>query len=118
MNLEDILLLGLKSRVTAISKATGQQLWSTTLPSGMGANFVTLLSDNSHVFAYVKGNLHCLDLETGRILWSNDLPGFGYGLASLCFANGQSAPDLAAIQAMMDSEAASAAAANSATAGT
>ena len=34
-------------------------------------------------------------------LWSNELPGLGYGLATLCLPNGGSAPDAATGKAMM-----------------
>ena len=113
MNAQNILLLGLKSRVTAISRKDGQQIWSTELPVKLGGEFVTLLCDGAKVFAYSSGQLHCLDLGTGRILWSNKLPGFGYGLATLCLPDGSSAPDMAAVKMIMDSEAAAAMAANS-----
>jgi PQQ-like domain len=115
MNSKDILLLGLKSRVTAISKTNGQQMWSTEIPVRLGGEFVTLLCDGSKVFAYSSGRLHCLELATGSILWSNKLPGLGYGLATLCLSHGDSAPNTAAVQIMMDSESASLMALNAST---
>jgi hypothetical protein len=54
--------------------------------------------DSSKVFAHTEGKLHCLDLADGRILWSNDLRGYGYGIASLGFPGGPTAPDPAAVQ--------------------
>jgi outer membrane protein assembly factor BamB len=99
MNSDNILLLGLKNTVTAISKDDGQILWKTELPTThSGDEFVTVLSDGRFVFAHTEGKLHCLDLANGQILWSNDLKGYGYGIASLCFPGGPSAPDVAAIQ--------------------
>ena len=56
MNAKDILLLGLKSRVTAISRKDGQRIWSTELPVKLGGEFVTLI-DGSKVFAYSSGQL-------------------------------------------------------------
>jgi hypothetical protein len=100
MNLDNLLLLGLKRTVTAISKHDGKPLWATKLPKGMGVDFVTVLSDGQRVFAHTDGQLHCLDLTNGRILWSNELPGYGYGLASLCFPGGATAPDATAVQNM------------------
>lgn len=44
MNAKDILLLGLKSRVTAISRKDGQQIWSTELPVKLLP--VTLLAES------------------------------------------------------------------------
>jgi hypothetical protein len=99
MSSNDILLLGLKQSVTAISKLNGQSLWKTALPGGLtGDDFVTVLSDGQRVYAHTEGKLHCLDLADGRVLWSNELRGYGYGIASLCFPGGPGAPDPAAVQ--------------------
>lgn len=85
----------------ALSKLNGQIHWSAELPSGMGTGFVTVLSDGSHVFAHTHGQLHCLDFATGRVLWSNQLAGCGYGIASLGLANGAFAPDPAMMQTIL-----------------
>ena len=99
MNTDQIVLLGLKYSVTAFSKADGHVLWRTDLPVTLsGSDFVTVLSDGDYVFAHTEGRLHCLELATGRILWSNGLSGYGYGIASLCFPNGMAAPDPATMQ--------------------
>lgn len=105
MNTEDILLLGLKARVTAISRTTGKQIWSTALPGGMGHDFVTILNDGERIFAHSKGQLHALDLASGQILWSNELSGYGYGLASLAFPGGPSAPDPQAVLHLLHQQA-------------
>ena len=114
MNVSDILLLGLKKRVAAISKLDGRELWSTTLSGAMGNGFVTVLCDGSNVFAYTGGHLHCLDILSGQILWHSDLPGYGYGMATLALADGRSAPDPAAVQTMLDQAAASSGSASTA----
>jgi outer membrane protein assembly factor BamB len=102
MNSDNILLLGLNASVTAISTHDGQTLWKTQLPTTLsGDDFVTVLSDDRFVFAHTEGRLHCLDLANGQLLWSNELKGYGYGIASLCFPGGSSAPDIAAIQAQV-----------------
>jgi outer membrane protein assembly factor BamB len=98
MNPDDVLLLGLKASVTAVSKADGKKLWKTQLPGGMGDGFVTLLSDGTRIFAHSQGRLHCLDAESGKILWSNGLPGYGFGLASLAFPRNASSPATAAVR--------------------
>ena len=98
MNSDNILLLGLKRTVVAISKHDGGTIWATKLPGGVGVDFVTVLSDGAQVFAHTDGKLHCLDLANGQLLWSNELKGYGYGIASLCFPGGASAPDAAAVQ--------------------
>src|SRR4051794_17934678 len=99
MKPDDLLFLGVKSRVLAISRRDGVTVWSAQLPCGIGqAMFVTLLFDGSHLFAHTHGQLHCLDWASGRVLWTNDLPGCGYGIASLCVAGGVFAPDAATAQ--------------------
>jgi hypothetical protein len=99
MNSDNILLLGLKNSVTALSKPDGQVLWKTELPTTFsGDDFVTMLADDSLVFAHTEGQLHCLDLANGQLLWSNELKGYGYGIACLCFPGGPSAPDVSSIQ--------------------
>jgi outer membrane protein assembly factor BamB len=98
MNHDDILLLGLKQSVTAISKREGRTLWKTELPGSVaGDSFVTVLADDLFVFAHTEGRLHCLDLANGQILWSNELPGYGFGIASLCFPGGAAAPGPGAV---------------------
>jgi len=100
MNLNDILLLGLKGKVTAVSKIDGSILWCTELKGGVFSSgaFVTLISDGKYVFAYSAGQLHCLDLATGQNQWTNELPGYGYGLGSLCLPGQGSAPDVATLK--------------------
>ncbi len=104
MNQSDILLLGLKNKVAAISKSDGREIWRTELRGGRfgsSGNFITMICDDLYVFAYASGHLHCLDLSSGRLLWTSDLPGYGYGLASLCVPGCGSAPDLAVIKHLM-----------------
>jgi outer membrane protein assembly factor BamB len=93
---DDIIFLGLKSKVAALSKRDGRILWSTQLPGGMGGGFVTVNSDGKCVYAYTNGKIHCLDISSGRILWTNELAGFGYGIASICIPGFPTAPDAAA----------------------
>jgi len=110
MNPADLLLLATKNHAVALHKDTGEILWKTKLPGGFGGEFVTLLADDQLVFAHARGFVSCLELATGKLLWTNELKGLGYGLASLAFPGGASAPDAASLQAL----AAQRAAANSA----
>ena len=84
MNAEDIFLLATKCTVIAFYRETGARLWETPLKSGWtSTDFVSLVSDTRKVFAYTKGEVFCLDLFTGNLLWSDGLSGMGYGIASL-----------------------------------
>jgi len=88
MKTDDIILLGLKNSVTAISRSTGERIWCTSLKGpSLGVNgheYVSLATDQTRVFAHSAGYLHCLDLKTGQLLWTNELKGYGFGLANLC----------------------------------
>jgi len=89
MNANDFVFVGLKNCVTAIGKSDGQILWSTNLPGGLGtSSFVTVSCDDRRVFACANGQIHCLDLFSGQVLWTNGLAGMGYGIASLCVPGG------------------------------
>lgn len=102
MNPDEVLLLGVKARVLAISKRDGRTLWCKKLPTGMTVGFVTLLADRKHVYAHTNGEVHCLSLSDGALLWSNELPGCRYGIASLAFPGGASAPDTGAMQTILN----------------
>jgi outer membrane protein assembly factor BamB len=102
MNPADLLLLATKNQVVALHKDTGQILWKTKLNSGWGGEFVTLVADEDLVFAHARGSVSCLELATGKLLWTNELKGLGYGLATLAFPGGASAPDAATMRAIAD----------------
>ncbi len=96
MNANDFVLVGLKHRVTALGKSDGQIVWTTELPGGLGTGFVSVTCDDRRVFACANGQIYCLDLFSGQILWSNGLEGHGYGIASLCLHDGPAASTAAA----------------------
>jgi outer membrane protein assembly factor BamB len=100
MEPQEIILIGIKHSVSAVSKADGHALWTTKLPGGLGGDFVTVASDGERVFAHSSGQLFCLDLWSGRLLWTNELRGYGYGLASICVPGMAASPDMAAVRAI------------------
>jgi hypothetical protein len=81
MNANEIVLVALNGRVTALQKDGGAIVWSTKLPGR--ANFVTMTGDGQKVYAASIEEIHCLDLISGKLLWSNGLKGHGWGLASV-----------------------------------
>ena len=112
VNFKDILLLGLKQSVTAFHRADGTELWKTILPDGSTQSFISLISDTERVYATCRGVLHCLNLQTGDLLWSNPLKGYGFGIGSLCLP--EAGPNLqAAASARIAADAAAAAASSS-----
>ena len=100
MKLDEIIVIGVKHSVSAVSRADGTVLWTTKLPGGLGSDFVTVACDSERVFAHSSGQLFCLDLESGQVLWTNELRGYGYGLASIWTPGMASAPDLTAVRAI------------------
>ena len=76
--------IGIKGRVIAVDRATGDTLWSTHLK---GSGFVTVAAEDGAVFAGTSGRLFCLDPSTGYTRWTNELPGMGYGLISIAGAD-------------------------------
>lgn len=92
MNPNDLIFIGLKSKVAALNKTDGTIAWEAPLTSGLGGDFVTLHVDGPHVFAYSNGKVVCLDIATGQQLWENGLPGYGYGYASLATTTGSTSP--------------------------
>ena len=93
MNINDLIFLGLKSQVSALTKSDGRILWAARLPGMAGDGFITLSCDGKFVYAYAKGRIHCLQPFSGQILWTNELPGYGYGIASICMAGFPMATD-------------------------
>ena len=96
MTPNDVIFMSLNSRVIALNKDNGQILWDTKLGGVLGDGFISLNSDGLHVFAFCKGQIYCLDASSGAIMWTNELKGYGYGIASICIPGFPTAPDLAA----------------------
>jgi outer membrane protein assembly factor BamB len=86
----DVAFIGVQDSVLSFKKETGEVQWKTTLGGGFGNPFVTLATDGVYVFAHSRGKLFCLDAQSGKILWTNELPGLGYGIASICAQAGSS----------------------------
>jgi outer membrane protein assembly factor BamB len=103
--------LGVKGSVIALHSANGQQLWATALK---GSEFVNVALDGSNLYAATRGELFCLDPQTGTIRWHNPLKGYGWGLVSLA---GEGIPEnfstVVAEKLLRDQQAASSSAASS-----
>ena len=80
MKTAQLVFIGIKGSVVALSRVTGQQVWATHLK---GSDFVNVVVQNRAVLASCYGEIFCLDLLTGNALWHNPLKGFGTGLATI-----------------------------------
>lgn len=69
--------------VVALEPLTGDEIWRTRLPGVFGGAVGTLLIDGDLVFAGSQGRLHCLSVEDGRVLWTAELKGLGWGMVSI-----------------------------------
>jgi len=95
MKASDLVVLGSSCRVIALHKATGEQIWETVLVSvffKFGDPFVTLVVDDTGVYAHTINETFCLDLLTGRILWQKKIASLGRQVASLAMAGVTSGP--------------------------
>jgi outer membrane protein assembly factor BamB len=105
MELTDLVFTGFNKRVAALHRETGALVWEWKAPQ---SGYVTLLLDGDRLIVSVKGYLHCLNPLTGKRLWTNDLPGFGTGVATLASARGGSSVPLPAYAAAQEAQRAAA----------
>src|SRR2546427_12501020 len=106
MKTSELIFIGIKGSVVALSRATGDQVWATHLKGG---DFVNVLVRDGKVFATCYGEMFCLDPVTGDAVWHNRLKGFGTGLATIAIEEARSGtPVVLAEKRRRDEEAASA----------
>jgi outer membrane protein assembly factor BamB len=77
------LFIGIKGTVLAIDRATGAKVWESPLKGG---DFVNVVLDGGQLYAATRGELYCLDPDTGEIRWRNELSGMGWGLITIAQA--------------------------------
>jgi outer membrane protein assembly factor BamB len=81
----NIIYLGINGSVVALNRATGEELWRTTLK---GSDFVNVVLDGNQLYATTKGEIFCLDTATGEPRWHNKLTGMGTGLITIATSTG------------------------------
>lgn len=81
------LVIGSNGYVSRIDTGSGAELWRTKLLSGLlggsSCTDVSVLLRGQFIFAGTHGHLFCLSLESGQILWKNELKGMGYNDVAL-----------------------------------
>jgi outer membrane protein assembly factor BamB len=80
MKISELVFVGIGKWVVALNRATGEQVWKSTLKSDY---FINVVLDGGKLFATSAGEISCLDPFTGEVLWHNPLKGFGTGLATI-----------------------------------
>ena len=74
-----MLFVGIRGRVVALDRDTGDEMWRVQC----GSDYLTVLWDGDALFAATSGEIWRLDPETGDLLWHNKMRGLGQGLVSL-----------------------------------
>jgi len=80
------LFIGANGKIAVIDAGTGRTIKEITLnPSKLkgGNGFVNMLKKGGFIYAHTYGQLYCIDIGSGRTIWSNELKGFGYDLATI-----------------------------------
>ena len=77
--------VGIKGRVLALNRRSGETLWETKL---VGNQFVNVHWEGNNVIAATRGEVYCPDPKSGKIKWRNGLPGMGWGMVTIAGAEG------------------------------
>jgi len=80
MGKDKAVYVGVKGKVVAYDKFTGEELWRTPLK---GSQFVSICVDDDIIIAHTAGHLFCIKKIDGSPMWVNKMPGLGYNIASL-----------------------------------
>lgn len=110
--LDDLVFVAFNSRVIALDRYTGEEMWNWKSPEGSG--MVTLLLDGDRLLVSVIGYTYCLDPLFGQEVWRNTLKGYGTGVASLASVRGGATDAALLLQEQARQQAAAAAVAGGA----
>jgi len=80
------LYIGAKGKIAVIDAGTGRTIKEITPNPSMlksGSGFVNMIKNGGFLYAHTYGRLYCIDINSGKILWSNELKGLGYDLATM-----------------------------------
>jgi outer membrane protein assembly factor BamB len=117
-NVQDLVYVGLNSRIAAMDRDTGNIVWQWRAAKPRSGGYVSLLLlDETRLIVSVNGYTYGLDPLTGQQRWYNELSGFGSGVTSIAVLGKNNLQDLLLAAAAADAAAAAAAAASSSAAG-
>jgi outer membrane protein assembly factor BamB len=88
---QSLLFVGIRGRVVALDRETGDEMWRVQF----GSDYLTVFWDGDALFAATAGEIWRLDPETGGLVWHNKMRGLGQGLVSLATTHGAGSNDAA-----------------------
>lgn len=105
---EQLIFVGFNTHVAALDADTGTVAWNWKIPKPRMSGYVTLLLRNAtQLIVSSNGYMYCVEPSSGRLLWQNEMAGYGVGVASLA-AVGTTGPSIVAAAAQATSAAAAA----------
>ena len=79
----ELVHIGIKGHAIGLRRADGAEVWRTKLK---GSGTVLLYRERDRLFATTGGEIFCLDVTTGALIWTNPLKGMGLGLVTVSAA--------------------------------
>lgn len=80
------LYVGANGKIAVIDAGTGKTIKEITLNKTLlksGNGFVNMIKKDGFIYAHTYGRLHCVEITSGKIIWSNELKGMGYDPATM-----------------------------------
>jgi len=80
------LYIGAKGKIAVIDEGTGRTIKEIALNESWlksGNGFVNMIKKGNFIYAHTTGRLYCVEINSGKIIWSNELKGLGYDLATM-----------------------------------
>ena len=78
--------IGAKGKILVLDAGTGKTIKEITLNRSWlktGNGFVNMLKRGDFIYAHTYGRLYCVDITSSKVIWSNQLKGLGYDLATV-----------------------------------
>lgn len=80
------LYVGAKGKIVVIDAGTGKTIKEITLNQSWlksGNGFVNMIKNGDFIYAHTYGRLYCIEINSSKIIWSNELKGAGYDLTTI-----------------------------------
>jgi outer membrane protein assembly factor BamB len=81
-DINQLLYVGFASKVTALSRSTGQIVWTWACEHSDG-DVAILIQDTQRMYVSADGYTYCLNPMTGEQIWCNEMEDMGCGHPTL-----------------------------------